>query len=279
MSIEEVKAYYDENAQKEWERLERHPFEFLFTTYMLDRHIRPGDSVLDIGGGPGRYSVYYAKKGCRVTLVDLSEGNIALAGEKAAECGAEFERRTGNCLELDGMGLGEYDHVLLMGPLYHLQAADDRRRAVELALRHLKPGGTFACSFILDFAGLIYDLRNGPGLLVEDLKDPARLQILDSIAAHGEYDGPTFTSAYFINQTQIEPFMSRFGLEKLHLFGQEGILALNETQLKTFPQEEFDLWVETAKRFLELPEFLAFSEHAMYVGRKPAAGSAAERNL
>ena len=52
------------------------------------------------------------------------------------------------------------------------------------------------------------------------------------------------------------------------MIGQEGILALNENQVKGFPKEEYDLWIETAKCFLDIPEFLAFSEHAMYIGRK-----------
>lgn len=73
------------------ERLETHPFEFIFTTYMMDKYIRNGDRILDIGGGPGRYSIYYAKKNCDVTLVDLSPGNIALAKEKAAESHVDFK--------------------------------------------------------------------------------------------------------------------------------------------------------------------------------------------
>ena len=133
MSIEAVKKHYDENAVQEWERLENHPFEFLFTTYMMDQYIQPGDTILDIGGGPGRYSIYYAKKHCGVTLVDLSSGNIALAKEKAAESHVDIQMYVGNCLDLDAMALGTYDHVFLMGPLYHLTDAADRKRAVELA--------------------------------------------------------------------------------------------------------------------------------------------------
>lgn len=33
-SIQTVRAYYDENARKERDRLAVHPFEFLLTTYM-----------------------------------------------------------------------------------------------------------------------------------------------------------------------------------------------------------------------------------------------------
>lgn len=267
-ALDSVRQYYDENTEKEWERLERHPFEFVFTTYMMDRYIHSGDSILDIGGGPGRYAIHYARKGCQVTLVDLSAGNIAFARGKAAEYGVDFPMITGNCLELDDMELGMFDHVFLMGPLYHLKDRADRVKAVELALRHLKPNGVFYCSFILDFAGLIYDMKNGPGFLVEDVANQSVAKLLDSIVNRTEYTGPAFTSAYFINQKQIEPFMREFNLEKLHLFGQEGILALNENQVLTFPKDEYALWLETAKQLLELPEFLAFSEHAMYVGRK-----------
>ena len=267
-AIDQVRAYYDENTEKEWLRMERHPFEFLLTQWMMDKYIKPGDTVLDIGGGPGRYSLYYREKGCPVTLLDLSPGNIAWAKKEADARGLTLDARVCNCLELEGQDLPLYDHVLLMGPLYHLTDAGEQRRAVELALRQLKPGGVFYCSFILDFAGLIYDMSYGPGILPQDLADPATGALIDSITQRTLYRGPAFTSACFINQAQIEPFMAPFGLKKLHLFGQEGILSPLEQRIKTYPQEEIDLWVETAKKLLELPEFLSWAQHAMYIGRK-----------
>lgn len=51
-----IRNFYDQNSQQEWDRLDRHPFEFAITTRMMDRYIKAGDSILDIGGGPGRYS-------------------------------------------------------------------------------------------------------------------------------------------------------------------------------------------------------------------------------
>ena len=268
MSIAEVRQYYDENAVKEWERFDRHPFEFILTTWMMDKYVKPGDRVLDIGGGPGRYSIYFAQKGCDVTLLDLSEGNIALAKEKAAERGLSLPMTAANCLDIGEMDFGLFDHVFLMGPLYHLEKKEDRKRAVELALEKLKPGGLLYCSFILDFAGLIYDLKNGPGLLPGDLGNQATALLLDSIVQQTEYVGPAFTNACFVNQKQILPFMAQFPLKKLHLFGQEGILVIHENLLLAFPQDERELWVETAKRLLDLPEFLAFSDHAMYIGQR-----------
>ena len=267
-SIQIVRSYYDENAQKEWERLEEHPFEFLFTTFMMEKHIHPGDTVLDIGGGPGRYAIHWASMGCPVTLVDLSPGNVALAEEKAREQGVPLQAMAANCLDLDELNLEQYDHVFLMGPLYHLIQEADREEAVRLALRRLKPGGVFYCSFILDFAAIIYDMKNGPGMLPLDAANGIVRPMIESIVGGRWYEGPAFTQACFYNQRKIEPFLQPFGLQKLALFGQEGILAPNEKQILSYPEEEREMWIETAKLFLEIPELLAYSEHAMYIGRK-----------
>lgn len=268
---EAVKKYYDEHAQEEWERLEKHPFEFLLTTYMMDRHISAGDSVLDVGGGPGRYSLYYARKGCAVTLVDLSEGNVALARQKAEALNTPLTAYAHDCLTLDTLVLPQFDHVFLMGPLYHLPLEKDRERAVRQALACLKPGGFLYVSFILDFAGFIYDLKNGPGQLPIDLQNAESRKLIDAVINGTAYSGPAFTDVCFMSPRQIEPFMARFPLEKEHLFGQEGFLSPNENQVLSYPEQEREMWLDIAKRFLELPEFLSFSEHAMFIGRKKAS--------
>ena len=269
--FENVREYYNGMPEAEWARLESHPFEFLLTTWMMDQYIQPGDSVLDIGGGPGRYSIYYAKRGCTVTLAELSEGNVELAKQKAAEAGVAITAYAKNCLELEELGLGQFDHVLLMGPLYHLLEEADRVRSVETALKHLRPGGNLYASFILLFAGVIFDLKNG-GNIVNECTNPAIAPFIDgvtnAILEGGDWGGPAFTTAYFYNQRNILPFMERFGLEKLRFFGQEGILSPNEPEILKRDQAEIDQWLEMAKKYLEVPELLSYSEHAMYIGRK-----------
>ena len=265
---DEVRKYYDENTQKEWERLERHPFEMPLTLYMMEKYIYPGDRVLDIGGGPGRYSIHFAKMGCEVTLVDLSPGNVCFAKERAAEAGVDFTAYAANCLELDSLPLGEFDHVLLMGPLYHLKEDGQRKKAVEQALLHLRTGGNLYTSFILNFAGIIYDLKNG-GYVEQDFSDGTQTaHLIDDILEGNDYIGPSFSSTRFSHPDNILPFMAQFPLKKLHLFGQEGILAPNETELMNRSESEIRCWIKIAKRLLEEPALLSLSEHAMYIGRK-----------
>ncbi|MEN6419479.1 MAG: hypothetical protein ABFC73_11225, partial [Clostridiaceae bacterium] len=140
-------------------------------------------------------------------------------------------------------------------------------RAVEQALSCLRPGGKFYAAFIMAFAGILFDLKYG-GNIVHDSTSPDSRDLIDCIAGGEDYLGRAFTSTCFFHARNILPFMEQFPLKRLHFFGQEGILAPNERDLLTREQEEIDCWVEIAKKYLELPELLCFSEHAMYIGEK-----------
>ena len=94
------------------------------------------------------------------------------------------------------------------------------------------------------------------------------LLVLEAVDRGEDYCGPGFTEVYFYHQRNILPFMARFPLEKLHLFGQEGILAPNYREIMARSPEEFQSWLTVARRYLEVPELLSYSEHAMYIGRK-----------
>ena len=117
-SIKTVKAFYDQASEEEWGRMDRNFFEFEVTKAYLRKYIKPGDRVLDVGGGPGRYSFWLMEQGAKSTLVDLSDGNIALARKIAAERGVDLETIQGDARFVDRYTEGLYDHVLLMGPLY-----------------------------------------------------------------------------------------------------------------------------------------------------------------
>lgn len=267
--IEEVQTHYDADPAQEWERLgeEKNWEEFFFTTHMMDQYIRPGDSVLDIGGGPGRYALHYAQRGCAVTLADLSQGNVDFAKAKAKELGVDLTAYAANCLELDTLGLPQFDHVFLMGPLYHLLVEGDRVQAVEAALRRLKKGGKLYVAFIPTTSGPIYCLQH-PDILVTAQDNPDDLRNLAAIGAGEDFAGRGFTQVYSFALENILPFMEQFGLKKLHFFPQEGFLAPNKLELRRRSGEEQGLWRQLALDYLERPEFLSWGEHIMYIGEK-----------
>lgn len=264
-NIGPVKEYYDQNTEHEWERFDRHPYEFELTKRMLDRYIKPGDRVLDIGGGPGRYSIYFAQKGCDVTLLDLSENNAAFAKNKAAEAGVKITAYSGNALDADKIIGGTFDHVLLMGPMYHLLEEEDRVCAVNSALKLLKTGGIFSVSFISLFAGVIYCMVRGtPDLMFDDRER----EYLKKVLSNESYSGDAFTKAHFSAQKDILTFLGQFPLEKLHFFGQESILIPCEEHLKEQSREVQAAWLDLAESLCERKELLSYSEHLMYIGKR-----------
>ena len=260
-----VKEFYDSQVEVEWNRLDGKP-EFLLTCRMLDRYIKPGDRVLDIGGGPGRYSFYLAQRGCDVTLFDLSPENIKFAEKYATEQDIKVHAICGDAREVDTLVQGEFDHVLLMGPLYHLLEDIDRSRAVDSALSLLKQDGILFAAFISMSGGLLFGLRDAP----EAISTPEEERFLKPLVEGESFGGAAFTQAFFIHQNEILPFMNRFPLEKLHLFGQESVLAPNVEKFMEQPPEIKEAMLDLAEKLIEKEEYLSWSEHLMYVGRKKA---------
>ena len=260
-----VADFYDANAAGEWQRIANRP-EFLLTCRLLKRHLKPGDSVLDIGGGPGRYALHLAQQGLEVTLFDLSPGNIQFASDKALELGLQLPMVVGDARMADKLVHGQFDHVLLMGPLYHLLDEADRIQAVEAAIKLLKPGGTLWVAFLNLIAGIIYAMKHQPDYLAQTA--PAELAYMENFVANRSWSGDAFTRAIFAPWQDVLPFMARFSLDKLHLFGQEGIMSPCEERLMTQPPEIIELWLDLCEQICEREDLLNWSEHLVYVGRK-----------
>ena len=144
----EVARYFDANARGEWERMDKN--EYMRIAYMLHMDfiadaLRPGCRVLDAGGGSGRYTVELARRGCEVTLVDISPEEVRFAGERLAEAGLGGRCLCGDIRELGALGDGEFDLTLCYGaPLSY--CTEGRDRAVSELMRVTRPGGTVAVS-------------------------------------------------------------------------------------------------------------------------------------
>ena len=260
-----VRNFYNAEVAHEWARIDGRP-EFLITCRFMDRYIKPGDTVLDIGGGPGRYSLYLAAKSCQVTLLDLSPENVRFAQAKAMELGLALRAVEGDARTADETIQSTFDHVLLMGPLYHLLTEAERVQAVNAALQLLKPGGTLFASFINLYSGLIYAMKREPECVIDQA--PASVDYLNAICENHSFAGQLFTSAFFIKPADVLPFMAQFPLAKLHFFGQEGLTAPCEPTIMSAPQPVIQAWLDLSVSLCEREELLCMAEHLMYIGCK-----------
>ena len=264
--LEAIRNHYNADPQKEWDRLKlKHPYEKYITIRMMDRYIRQGDMILDIGGGPGHYSVHYARKGHCVTLLDLSDENVRFARKKARQYGVRITAMQGNALDLSRFADNSYDAVFLMGPLYHLMNEESRIQAIAEAKRVLKPGGYLFSSFILLFGGVIYGLRE----LQEMILLPTEQEPLDAVARGESLALEAFTYSYMTTVRDAKQLLASIpGLETMTVFGQEGILAPYRNVLSQSPKKVRMAWYDYALRFCEKEEYLTHTEHLMIVSQK-----------
>lgn len=261
-----VAAFYDAYGEREWTRLERHRTEFALTMRALGSVLPPPPShVLDIGGGPGRYSVALAAQGYQVTLVDLSA--VQLARARAHADRTEVTLRA--IIQADAVALpetvaGPYDAVLLFGPLYHLLTYAERAQAVAEATLRLRAGGLLAAAFISRFAPFRDAAAKDPLWILED---PAYAQHVLQTGVHDR--GELFPRVHFAHPTEIVPLMEEAGLTTLALIGVEGIVAGHEEQVNALTGEAWEAWVALNETLGRDPALLGAADHLLYLGRKP----------
>src|SRR5919201_700565 len=151
-----IAAFY-ERAPEEL-RLEHGAFrlEAARTRELIERHAPPAPAdVLDVGGAAGAYALWLAERGYRVHLLDA----VPRLVEEARRRAARASRGLASCRVGDARALPAADEsvalVLLLGPLYHLIDAGDRRRALLEARRVLRPGGVLVAAGISRWASAL----------------------------------------------------------------------------------------------------------------------------
>jgi ubiquinone/menaquinone biosynthesis C-methylase UbiE len=209
-------AYYDAFGEREWTRFEdglTPRVSLAVHLHHLRRFAEPGDRVLDVGAGPGRFTIELARLGAEVVVADISPAQLELNRERVKEAGLEkqvTDRVVADVLDLSRWSDGAFDATVCYGGAlsYVLERAPEA--AAELA-RVTRPGGHVLVSVmslvgtVLQFMEGLLDLarRDGvpfqeeivaTGFLPERGKDYGHLpmtlyrwpQLQELLAPHGE---------------------------------------------------------------------------------------------
>lgn len=261
-----VEQHYNQQVDNEWERLARHRTEFAVTLRALSDHLPPPPAaILDIGGGPGRYAIELARSGYSVILVDLSQKSLDYAKKMAKKAQVELAYYLhANALDLNSILPARFDAALLMGPLYHLLAEDQRRQAIGEAKRLLKWGGLIFASFITRFAPFRQAAGEKPEWLSQN-----RAYAFDLLESGVHERGEAFPDAYFAHPDEIIPLMERSGFRTIRLIGCEGVVAGHEEMVNKLEGKAWQDWVELNYRLGQETSLYGASDHLLYIGEKP----------
>lgn len=263
----EVFEYYGRG--KERGRLETGygPLERERTREILSRNLPPPPAaVADIGGGAGVHALWLASLGYAVHLRDPVPLHIEQAEEAARGRGLRFASiGVGDAREVD-LPDGSVDAALLLGPLYHLQEASDRREALGEARRVLRGDGLLAVAAISRWGPVLDGLRLGL------LEDEEHLGVLDEAQETGRFDPLPqggFTRAYLHRPDELRAEVESAGFGVSGVVGLEGLgFALADFAERWANPRKRAALLEAARRVEGVPELLGLSPHLLLTAHR-----------
>jgi S-adenosylmethionine-dependent methyltransferase len=266
-----VRDFYDSDVEREWRRLDEPlcQIEFASTFRLVEKYFPPAGRVCDIGGGPGRYTVALARRGYRMTLVELSDGLLKRGQAALSEAGVGAERLLcGDACELDELPSAHFDAGLLLGPLYHLVDQPKRLAALGELRRVLKAGGIGIVAYLNSW-GI---LRCGVGDFPERYAD---LSFTQSLLGEKIFRGslPGFTECYWTTPEAALREASEADFELISYCGAEGFAGGMRPMVERIAADQptaFRNLVRMGAETSELPQYRDATEHLHLVVRKPS---------
>lgn len=265
-------AYYDEFAEREWERLERDPvtrMEFENTVGYLAEQLPDEGRVLDAGTGGGRYAVWLAERGLEVDALDVSAEQVHIAREKVVERGLSdrVSVQQGDLRALP-FPTDSFDVVCCLGgPLSHVVTDDERAAAMTELRRVAAPGALVFVSVIGRLAMLRdiikFGLETSHGLLEPIAEDGD--YTAERVAEHADGEGWAACHGFRADEFEAELLEAGFTVERL--VGLENVAHRMKQELSAADEAAVDD-VRTVVRLLrEDRTAVDMSEHMLAVCR------------
>ncbi|MFH0908943.1 MAG: class I SAM-dependent methyltransferase [bacterium] len=265
-----IAEMYDSDPDYEWNRLVKTPhseLEFIVFMHHIRTHLAESCSILDAGGGPGRYSMELCRLGHDVVLLDASSECIRLAREKAAqELSPEQLRRlketvTADIQDLGRFANGTFDAVLCLDPLSCLPDPSARHKALAELVRVAKDGSLIALGTRGYLAALQTMVRLGGGNLCDHTI--SEFKLTGNCACAG-------LPHHFFRADELGTLAEQHGLQTLLMAGGEGLSSAipEATNAIAADPEKWRIWVRTVMETSTEPAVVDTSSHMVYLGKK-----------
>lgn len=268
--MSDIRKCYGENPNYEWNRLVKnhhHNLEFQTTMHYLKKYLPKDGFILDVGGGPGRYTIELAKMGYNVVLLDYSPALLKIARREIRKAGVEkkvdvFE---GSMTDMSIFDDKIFDSVICLGAaIGHVEGEGKRNRALSEMKRVTKKGGFIFISVI----GRLRTIMNGPRYWPSEIRLTRQFNRLvssgDDYMWHGKYYSHLFLPEEFnkMFKKQKLEMVESVGLEGLGTRDKEGI---NSIDLKD--RNFWKNWMWMHYKLCTNPHVVANSDHFMVIGR------------
>ena len=257
--LNEFYSHYDEDGRLS----KKHgSVEFLTTMRYIGQYIKPGDRVLEVGAGTGRYSHALARQGYTVDAVELIGHNIDVF-QNNTQPGENISITQGNALDLSAFSDNTYDITLLLGPLYHLYTKADKRQALREAIRVTRPGGVIFAAYVIS-----------DGCLLDEGFLRGNINVAEYVKT-GLLDRETFAAKSepkdlfeLVRKEDVDELMRDFPTTRLHYVASDGCALLLRDAIDAMDDDAFALYLNYHFATCERADLLGVTSHALDVFRK-----------
>ncbi|AVD34810.1 class I SAM-dependent methyltransferase [Clostridioides difficile] len=250
---------YDEDSRL---ALKHGMVEFLTTMHYINKYIKSGDCVLEIGAATGRYSHTLARQGYDVDAVELVEHNIEVF-RKNTQSNENISIIQGNAMDLSIFPDNKYDITLLLGPLYHLYNKEDKQQALHEAIRVTKPGGVVFVAYVIS-----------DGCLIDEGFHRGNINVSEYIEK-GLIDPQTFAAKSepkdlfeLVRKENIDDLMSVFNVTRLHYVASDGLALYMREAVDSMNDDAFALYLKYHLATCEREDLVGVTSHAIDIFRK-----------
>jgi ubiquinone/menaquinone biosynthesis C-methylase UbiE len=267
---EEIRRYYDLGLEADRLKTAEGELEFVRTKEIITRYLpSPPAVILDVGGGPGTYACWLARKGFEMHLVDPVPLHTEQA-KLASQDQPEFPIRSitlGDARDLH-FNDNSTDAAFLLGPLYHLTQRADRMEALREAYRVLKPDGLLVAVGISRFASTLAGLIDGY------FAEAEIVPMIKRVLTDGQHRNPTgkpvyFTTAYLHHPSELEAEVRGAGFEVENILAVEGAAVFLQDLEEQWARPKQRERILQAVRWLEAePSVIGVTGHIAAIGVK-----------
>ncbi len=211
--------------------------------------------ILDVGAATGAYSVPLSRQGFDVTAVELVPSNL----QKLRAKHEKVKCWQGDARDLHFLDDAAFDIVLLLGPLYHLHAEEDKLKALKEAARVAKKGGLIFCAYTMnEYAVTQYCFGQNK------IKENFAAGQIDKNFKTISRDGDLYS---YVRLEDINALKEKSGLERVKIFSPDGPADYMRRELNAMDKETFELFKNYALEISERPELLGAGSHLVDVLR------------